>query len=141
MRDLTHNHCIRRQSLNHWTAREVPAETHNLSTIQRKRLCFCFSPQRLALCLDCACVCVCVCMLSCSVVSKSLRSHGLQPTRLLCPYNFPCKNTKAGCHFLLHGIFPTQGSNLRLFCLLHWQADSSPLCLFARCLLSPQVIV
>ena len=26
-----------------------------------------------------------------------------------------------GCHFLLQGIFPTQGSNP---CLLHWQADS-----------------
>ena len=26
-----------------------------------------------------------------------------------------------GCHFLLQGIFPTQGSNLSL---LHWQADS-----------------
>ena len=29
-----------------------------------------------------------------------------------------------GCHFLLQGIIPTQGSNL---CLLHWQADSLPL--------------
>ena len=73
-RDLTHNHCIGRQSLNHWTAREVPDEMLFLSTIQRKLLWFCFSPQRLAVCLDCACVCVCVCMLSCSVVSKSLRS-------------------------------------------------------------------
>ena len=25
-----------------------------------------------------------------------------------------CKNTKVRCHFLLQGIFPTQGSNLRL---------------------------
>ena len=139
-RDLTHNHCIGRQSLNHWTAREVPDEMLFLSTIQRKLLWFCFSPQRLALCLDCACVCVCVYaqLLSCVQV---FAIHGLQPTRLLCPHNFPCKTTKAGCHFLLHGIFPTQGSNLHLLCLLHWQADSSPLCLFARCLLSPQVIV
>ena len=29
-----------------------------------------------------------------------------------------------GCHFLLQGIFPTQGLNLYL---LHWQADSLPL--------------
>ena len=29
-----------------------------------------------------------------------------------------------GCHFLLQGIFPTQGSNLRLLRLLHWQASS-----------------
>ena len=32
-----------------------------------------------------------------------------------------------GCHFLLQGIFPTQGLNLRLSCLLHWQAGSLPL--------------
>ena len=32
-----------------------------------------------------------------------------------------------GCHFLLQGIFPTQGSNLNSQHLLQWQADSSPL--------------
>ena len=37
-------------------------------------------------------------------------------TRLLCPWDFPGKNTGVGCHCLLQGIFPTQGSNL---CLLH----------------------
>ena len=47
-----------------------------------------------------------------AVVSNSLWPHGLQPTKLLCPQNFPGKNTGAGCHFLLQGIFPTQGSNL-----------------------------
>ena len=36
------------------------------------------------------------------------------------------KNTGVGCHFLLHGIFLTQGSKLRLLHLLHWQADSLP---------------
>ena len=35
-------------------------------------------------------------------------------TRLLCPWNSPGKNTGVGCHFLLQGIFPTQGSNLGL---------------------------
>ena len=34
------------------------------------------------------------------------------------------KDTGVGCHFLLQGIFLTQGSNPRL---LHWQADSLPL--------------
>ena len=29
-----------------------------------------------------------------------------------------------GCHFLLQGIFPTQGSNPHLLCLLHWQVNS-----------------
>ena len=31
--------------------------------------------------------------------------------QLLCPWDFPGKNTGVGCHFLLHGIFSTQGSN------------------------------
>ena len=50
-------------------------------------------------------------MWSRSVVSDSLWPHGLQPTRLLCPWDFPRKNTGVGCHFLLQGIFLTQGSN------------------------------
>ena len=32
-----------------------------------------------------------------------------------------------GCHAPLQGIFLTQGSNLHLLGLLHWQADSLPL--------------
>ena len=37
------------------------------------------------------------------------------------------KNIGAGCHALLQGIFPTQGSNSSLLCLLHWQECSLPL--------------
>ena len=33
------------------------------------------------------------------------------PTRLLCPWDFQGKNTGVGCHFLLQGIFLTQGSS------------------------------
>ena len=40
---------------------------------------------------------------------------------------FSSKNTGVGCHFLLQGIFPTQGSNLTLLHLPHWQAGSLPL--------------
>ena len=36
-----------------------------------------------------------------SVVSDSLQPHGLQPTRLLCPWDFPGKSTGVGCHCLL----------------------------------------
>ena len=38
--------------------------------------------------------------------------HGIFQVRIL------------GCHFFLQGIFPTQGVNLVLWCLLHWQTDS-----------------
>ena len=54
----------------------------------------------------------------------SLVSDALQPLwtialRLLCPWDYPGKNTGVGRHFLLKGIFLTQRSNLRLLCLLH----------------------
>ena len=48
-----------------------------------------------------------------SVVQQclTLQPHGLQPARLLCPWDFPSKNTGVDCHSLLQGIVPTQGSN------------------------------
>ena len=42
-----------------------------------------------------------VSVLSCSVTSDSLQPHGLQISRLLCPQDFPGKNTTVGCHFIL----------------------------------------
>ena len=62
-----------------------------------------------------------------SVKPNSLWPHGLQPTRLLCPWDSPGKNTGVDCRALLQGIFWTHGSNLCLLCLLHWQAGSLPL--------------
>ena len=38
-------------------------------------------------------------------MSRSLPSLGLQPARLLCPWDSPGKNIVVGCHALLHGIF------------------------------------
>ena len=49
---------------------------------------------------------------SCSVMSDCLWPHGRQLTRLFCPWDFPGTDTGVGCHFLLQGIFLTQGSNL-----------------------------
>ena len=54
-----------------------------------------------------------------SVVSNS----GLQPTRLLCPQDFPGKNTGVGCHFLVQEIFLTQRLKPGLLHLLFWQKD------------------
>ena len=54
-----------------------------------------------------------------SVVSNSLWPYELQPTRFLCPWDSPGKNTGLGCYFLLQGIFPTQGSCPYLLCLWH----------------------
>ena len=50
-----------------------------------------------------------LCVLSRSVMSDSLWPHGLDS-----PWNSPGQNTGVGSLSLLQGIFPTQGSNLRL---------------------------
>ena len=68
--------------------------------------------------------CYCSCCLVTKLCWTPLIPHGLQPTILLCPWDFPGKNTGVICHFLLQGIFPTLESKP---CLLHWQADSLPL--------------
>ena len=44
----------------------------------------------------------CLIAKSCSVL---LRPHGLKPTRLLCPWNFPGKNTGVGCISFFRGSF------------------------------------
>ena len=54
--------------------------------------------------------------MSYSVMSDTLRPHGLQSARLLCPWNSPGKNTGVGCHSLLRWIFLTQGLNPGLPC-------------------------
>ena len=51
----------------------------------------------------------------------------LNTYKFLCPWHSPGNNTGVGCHFLLWGIFLTQGLNLYLLSLLRWQADSLPL--------------
>ena len=65
--------------------------------------------------------CCCIVPKSCLTLSQP---HGLQLTRLFYLWDSLGKSTGVGCHFLLQGIFHTQGSNLHL---LHWQANSLPL--------------
>ena len=69
---------------------------------------------------------LCACSVT-LVVSDFVWPYGLLPARLLCPWDSSGKNTGVGCHALRQGIFLTQGSNLHLLCLLHWQGGSLPL--------------
>ena len=46
-----------------------------------------------------------------SVMSNSLQPHGLWPTKLLCLWGYPGKNTGVDCHSLLQRTFPIQGLN------------------------------
>ena len=69
-----------------------------------------------------------------SVVSDSVRPHGLQPTSLLCPWDFPGKHTGVGCHCLLRYVckfftniccnFFTAKSNFPTVCSLYLLEDS-----------------
>ena len=43
-----------------------------------------------------------------SVASDSLPPHGLDPAKLLCPWDFPGISTELCCHSLLQGIFLTR---------------------------------
>ena len=61
-----------------------------------------------------------------SVVSDSLHSCRLQPASLICPWDFPGKNTGVGCYALLKRIFLTQRLNLSLVAP-ELQAGSLPL--------------
>ena len=54
---------------------------------------------------------LCCCCWVTSAMSNSLWPYELQPARLLCPWDSLGKGTRVGCHALLQGIFPTQGSN------------------------------
>ena len=69
-------------------------------------------------------MCVCVCVCTWSLIPVRLLTHGMQPARLLYPWDFPGKITGVDYHVLLQGIFLTQGLNSYL---LHWQVDSLPL--------------
>ena len=59
----------------------------------------------------------------------TLPPRELQPSRLLCPWNSPGKNTGVDSHFILQGLFPIQGWNLgllhcwqTLYCLSHQES-------------------
>ena len=64
--------------------------------------------------------------MDCHSVTSGSVAHGLWPASLLCPWDFPGKNTGVGCHFLLQGIFPARGLSLGPLCLQRWQAHSFP---------------
>ena len=59
---------------------------------------------------------VCLCIQLCTTLCDPMTVARQAP----CLWNFPSKYTGVGCHFLLQGIFLTQGSNPCLLSRLHW---------------------
>ena len=69
---------------------------------------------------------MCCAVLSCPVVSDSLRPHGLWPTRLLCPWEFSRQEYWSGLQCIPPGDLPNPGIQPRspalqavLYCLCH----------------------
>ena len=65
------------------------------------------------------------CMLSCFSCVRLFETPWAGQAPL--SWDSPGKDTGVDCYALLQGIFLTQGSNLGLLLLLHWQAGSLPL--------------
>ena len=84
-----------------------------LWVLLRHRLAFVTGPQNAGLAFTSLFLIVC----ACSVVSSVTPWMVAHQTPL--SMGFSGKNSGVGCHFLLQEIFLTQGSNLRLLCLLH----------------------
>ena len=80
------------------------------------------------------------------VTADSVQHFGLQPARLLCPWDSPDRNTGVGCHVLLQRVFPTQEWNPCLLCptyygwilysLSHWGSPNTYLTL-SKCVIAP----
>ena len=68
---------------------------------------------------------MCMCAQSLNCVPLFVTPSTVACQSPLHPWDRPGKNTGVGCHFFLHGTFPTQGLNPPL---LHWQVDSLPPC-------------
>ena len=66
-------------------------------------------------------------LLSCFIVSDSVRPHRQQPTRLPHPWDSLGKNTGVGCHFLLQCMKVKSQSEVTQSCPTLWDSmDSSP---------------
>ena len=62
-----------------------------------------------------------------------MRPYGLKPARLFCPWDSQGESPEVGCHFLLQGIFPTQGSSPGLLSLSTLTGGSLPLVPPGKC--------
>ena len=78
-------------------------------------------------------------------MSDSVLLYGLEPTRLFCPRDSPGKSTGVGCHALLLGDFPNQGSNPDLLhcrqILYHWTTREAHMVLIHYYLLKSIVFI
>ena len=94
----------------------------NGGRVGRAQQCRVFGPCHSTGFMQKVCAYLCVCTKSLQLCLTLWNS--MDWSRPGSPVHGILQNTGAGCHFLLQGIFLTQGLNPSLLCLLHWQADS-----------------
>ena len=123
-KDQTHTSALEVQSLNHWNAREFlrilmfkrkNRKKLSIETVHRQILIVRLLLRGLLV--------LCCAALSSSVVSNSLQSHGLQATRLLCPWGFSRQEYWSGLPCPPPGDLPNPGIGPRSLAL---QMDSLP---------------
>ena len=96
----------------HAAGEEIGEAQHKMQSTQSNAVLVCLFPN-LRMCVH---------------AQSSTLCNLMEPSRLLCPWDPPGKNSGVGRHALLQGIFPTQRSNPSVLSLLHpaWQADFLP---------------
>ena len=102
-------------------------EIRSVLPLETKHHVICYQLKLISDSNHCMCVCVCVCVCVCAQwdLSDYLQPHGTAPSRLLCPWNFPAR-ILGWVAVSFPRLFPIQGLNSCLLCLLDWQADCLP---------------
>ena len=103
--------------IDYFTVMKVPCKQQVINKMHIDCLTIQFNANYFVLCFVHVAKSLQLCPTLCDPVDCSPRGssvHGI----------YPGKNTGVGCHSLLQGVFPTQGLNSPLLCLLHWQAAS-----------------
>ena len=130
---------VKVQSPNHWTTSEFPKchllkrlhSAQKWSFLKNSQLLVCFENKADSNLHEIKTTCfsfisVCSVAQSCPTLCDTMDYNSSDSS--VCR-DFPGKDTGVGCLAILQGIFPTQGSNPHLLCLLHWQVGSLPLAL------------
>ena len=114
---VAHAECLLGKAFSTPTCVERRQREHKGSSVERGRSPVMPQPQSTLSDLTESSGAKTACVASILYLSQSLScgqlfvTDGLQPARLLCPWDSPGKNTGVGCHAPLQGVFPTQGSN------------------------------
>ena len=114
--------CVDRFHMKYWKYQNL-STSRKKTSLQKTILIICLRSTVIKVYMKQTVKCLFYCLCVLSLVYNSLRPPWTVPARLLCPCNFPGKNTGVNCHYLLQGIFSTRRLKLCLLHCLHRQVD------------------